>query len=246
MKLIGRINLLLLVLLLVPAVASGQKDTRQTREASKFIGLAMTRQEPAERADMYRQAMEHLRQGMTEDAENAKVWLLAGTALAALGEVQEADQAFKRAEQLNPEYAEEIAAERESAWVQAFNEGIQLMDQQQYAEAIRVMESAQTIYALRPEALMNLGALYANAGEPQKAEQALLQAIEATKGPVFAELEPEQQAEWVRFRTLATANIAQIQAQQGIESFQAEQFDSAAVRFLRAAEANSQARDYWF
>ncbi|MGH7465367.1 MAG: hypothetical protein ACREK1_09340, partial [Longimicrobiales bacterium] len=44
----------------------------------------------------------------------------------------------------------------------------------------------------------------------------------------------------------ATTNIAQIQAQQGIESFQAEQFDSAAVRFLRAAEANSQARDYWF
>src|SRR5690606_7054295 len=37
-----------------------------------------------------------------------------------------------------------------------------------------------------------------------------------------------------------------IQAQAGIESFQAEQFDSAAARFLRAAERNPQGRDFWF
>jgi tetratricopeptide (TPR) repeat protein len=246
MKQTGRINLVLLLLLLLPGIAFAQRDTRETREASKFIGLAMTKQAPAERADMYRQAMVHLRQGMTSDAENAKVWLLAGTALAALGEVEEANQAFVRAEQLNPEYAEEIQGERESAWVDAFNEGIQLMDQQQYPEAIAKMEAAQAIYDQRPEALMNLGALYANAGEHTRAEQALLQAIEATNGPVYDQLDPEQQAEWVRFRILATSNIAQLQAQQGIDAFQAEQFDSAAARFQRATETNPHARDYWF
>src|SRR5690606_3447885 len=71
-------------------------------------------------------------------------------------------------------------------------------------------------------------------------------AIAATEGPMFAELEPDQQAEWTRFRTMATTNIAQIQAQQGIVAFEAEQFDSAAARFMRAAETDPQARDYWF
>ena len=246
MKYTARMNLVVLLLLAAPGVVFGQRDTRETKEATTFIGLAMTRQDSAAKADMYRKAMEQLRPAMTSDAENAKVWLLAGTALAALGEMTEADQAFDRALQLNPEYAAEINGEREAAWVEAFNRGIALMDAQQYPEAIAAMQAAETIYDRRPEALMNLGALYANSGRYIEAEQALQQAIVATEGSLFAELEPEQQAEWKRFRAMATSNIAQIQAQQGIEAFEAEQFDSAAVRFLRAVETNPQARDYWF
>ena len=246
MKRIGTTGVALLVLLLLPSAISAQKDTKQTREASKYIGLAMTKQTPDERAELYRQAMEHLREGMAEDAENAQVWKLAGTALAALGDAQEADRAFNRAVELYPDYAEEIEAERETAWVQSFNEGIQLMDQQQYPEAIVALEAAQLMYDQRPEGLMNLGALYANAGEQGKAEQALADAIAATRGPVFDKLDAEQQAEWVRFRMMAVANIAQIQAQQGIASFEAEEFDSAAARFQRAVETNPQGRDYWF
>ena len=246
MKRSGMITLFFLAVLLLPAAGFAQKDTRETREASKFIGLAMTKQSPEEQAQMYEQAMEHLRKGMAEDAGNAQVWLLAGSALAALGNLSEADQAFNRAVELHPEYAEQVQGERETAWVEAFNTGIQLMDQQRYDEAITALEGAQIIYKLRPEALMNLGALYANAGDPAKAEQALLQAIDATNGPLFEQLDDAGKAEWVRFRTMAKGNIAQILAQQGIEDFQAEQFDSAAARFLRAAEINPQARDYWF
>src|SRR5690606_3116230 len=143
-------------------------------------------------------------------------------------------------------YAADINVERETAWVEAFNRGIELMDAGQYPEAIAAMEAAQAIYDRRPEALMNLGALYANSEEYVLAEEALQDAIAATEGPMFAELEPDQQAEWTRFRTMATTNIAQIQAQQGIVAFEAEQFDSAAARFMRAAETNPQARDYWF
>lgn len=246
MKRPGTITLFLLVLLLLPAAGFAQEDTRETREANKFIGLAMTKQTPEERAEMYRQAMEHLRKGMTEDAENAQVWKLAGTALAALGELEEANQAFTRAAELHPAYEEEIQAERETAWVEAFNVGIQLMDEQRYDEAIAALEGAQLIYDMRPEALMNLGALYANAGDVAKAEQALLRAIDATNGPLFEQLDESGKAEWTRFRTMAKGNIAQILAQKGIADFQAESFDSAAVRFLRAAEVNPQARDYWF
>lgn len=243
----GRISLALLFLSAVPSLAFAQRDTRETREATKFIGIAMTRQTPEEQAAQYRQAMEHLRKAMQEDAQNAKVWLLAGTALAALGEVEEADQAFDRAVELHPEYAEEIEGERENAWVTQFNTGIELMDAQRYPEAIQAMERAQLIYDKRPEALLNLGALYANQGDNAKAEQAFRDAMEITTGgELMAQLNEEQQAEWARFRLLATSNVAQILAQRGIDHFQAERFDSAATAFEAALEVNPNARDYWF
>lgn len=246
MKQTGKINLVLLLMILLPVTAFAQQETRETREANKFLGLAMTRQEPSERAVFYRQAMEQLRPAMESDAGNSRVWLLAGTALAGLGELEEADRAFTRAQEMNPAFAEEIEIERENAWITAFNTGIEHMDQQQYPEAIAAMEGAQVIYGGRPEALMNLSALYVNAGDFLKAEQALRQVLELTRGPRFSELNAEQQAEWTRFRSMATSNVAQIQAQQGIESFEVEQYDSAAARFLRAAETNPFARDYWF
>src|SRR5690606_30257751 len=64
MKRPGMITLFFLAVLLLPSAGFAQKDTRETREASKFIGLAMTKQSPEEQAQMYEQAMEHLRKGM--------------------------------------------------------------------------------------------------------------------------------------------------------------------------------------
>jgi tetratricopeptide (TPR) repeat protein len=241
-----RLTIALALLVVLPTVASAQRDTRYTREASKFLGLAMTRSDEAQKADMYRQAMVHLREGMERDADNAKVWLLSGTVLAALGELQEADRAFTRAVQMHPAYAEEIASEREAAWIDAFNRGIGLMDERNYDEAIRVMEDAQLIYDQRPEALMNLGALYASRGENEKAIEALERAAEITHGPLFEQLDEEGQASWLRYRELAGVNVAQMAAATGVEAFQAEQYEQAADRFRRAAELNPQARDYWF
>jgi tetratricopeptide (TPR) repeat protein len=241
-----RLNIALALLVVLPTVASAQRDTRYTREATKFLGMAMTRSDQAQKAEMYQQAMVHLREGMERDADNAKVWLLSGTVLAALGEMQEADQAFTRAVQMHPAYAEEVTGEREAAWIEAFNRGIELMDQQNYDEAIRVMEGAQLIYDQRPEALMNLGALYANKGENEKAIAALERAAEIAQGPLFEQLDEEGQASWLRFRELARVNVAQMAAAEGVEAFQQEQYAQAAEQFRRAADLNPHARDYWF
>lgn len=240
----GRLGLVLAMLLLVPGAASAQKDSKYTREASKFLGLAMTRADQAQRTAYYQQAMQQLREGMQHDAQNAKVWLLAGTVLAALGEMTEADQAFVRAVEMHPEYAEEIAGERESAWVDAFNQGITLMDQQRYDEAIQVLESAQVIYKQRPEALMNLGALYANRGDNAKALEAFRAATEATKGPLFETLDGEQQATWARYRDMASMNIAQITAADGVAAFEAGRYQEAAEKFREAHAVNAHSRDY--
>jgi tetratricopeptide (TPR) repeat protein len=242
----GRLSLVLAVLLVLPTAASAQRDSRYTREASKFLGLAMTRQDDAQRNEMYQQAMTHLREGMEKDAQNAKVWLLAGTVLAAMGDMTEADQAFVRAVEMHPAYAEEVAGERESAWVEAFNRGITLMDEQRYDEAIAALEGAQVIYQQRPEALMNLGALYANRGENDKAVQAFREASEATNSPLFEQLDAEQQTAWERYRDMASLNIAQISASKGVAAFEERRYEAAAADFRTAAEVNPHSRDYIF
>jgi tetratricopeptide (TPR) repeat protein len=242
----GRLNLALALLILLPTVASAQRDTRYTREASKFIGLAMTRQDPVQKADMYQQAMAQLREGMEREADNAKIWLLAGTVHAALGEMRQADQAFQRAVEMHPAYADEIAGERESAWIEAFNAGLELMDAQRYDEAIAKMEAAQIIYNQRPEALMNLGALYANSGDPTKSIAAFEKAVEATRGPLADQIDEETREAWARYRTMAAVNIAQMHAAAGVEAFNAQDFTAAYQSFQRATEANPNARDYWF
>lgn len=258
----GRLNLAFLLMLLLPAVASAQKDSKYTKEASKFLGLAMAKQNPAERAQLYEQALVHLRQGQTEDGQNAKVWLLSGTVLAGLGQLAEADAAFKKAVELHPEYAEDVEGERESAWVEAFNAGLAKMDAKEYPAAIQLLEGAQQLYSSRPEGLMNLGALYASgtvcselaqAEQPAcreaqnaKAEQAFKDAIEAIKGPMFEKLDEEGKASWLRFRDMATLNLAQMAGARGVAYFEAERFEDAAKAFREATEINPHARDYWF
>jgi tetratricopeptide (TPR) repeat protein len=257
-----RLHLACALILLCPAVTTAQKDTKYTKEASKFLGLAMAKQNPAERTQLYEQAMVHLRQGQTEDAQNAKVWLLSGTVLAGLGKLEEADAAFKKAVELHPAYAEDVEGERESAWIAAFNAGLEKMDAKDYAAAIQLLEGAQQLYAKRPEGLMNLGAMYASGAVcnelPQteqpacrqaqmaKAEQAFKAAIEATRGSMVEKLDEEGKASWVRFREMATMNLAQMAGARGVEHFEAQRFEEAAKAFQEAADINPHARDYWF
>jgi tetratricopeptide (TPR) repeat protein len=241
-----RLILALALLLVAPTLAEAQRDTRYTREATRYIGLALLRQDRAQQEELYRQAMVPLREGMERDAENAKIWLLAGQVYAALGQMQEADRAFVRAVEMYPAYAEEVVAERESAWIRAFNQGLELMDAQRYDEAIVTMEAAQVIYNQRPEALMNLGALYANAGNVPKAMESFEKAVEATRGPLFEQVDEETRNLWIRYRAMANVNVAQMVAAQGVEHFNGNRFPDAEAAFRRAAELNPQSRDYWF
>jgi tetratricopeptide (TPR) repeat protein len=244
---LGRVSLaLVLLLLLLPMAAEAQRDNRYTREATKFIGLAMTRQEPGQRTDMYRQAMAQLREAMQQEPNNARVWLLSGQVHAALGEMEEADQAFTRAVELHPQYAEEVAGEREAAWMEAFNAGIELMNAGDYPGAIARMEGAQLIYTQRPEALMNLGALYANRGDNPKAAQAFGAAIEAIQGPLAEQLDDDTREAWQRYREMALVNVAQITAAEGVAAFEARDFEAAARHFRQAAEINPYSRDYLY
>ncbi len=233
-----------LVLLLLPMAASAQDDNKHTREATKHIGLAMTRQDDAERQEMYREALTALEQGMAEEPQHAKTWFLAGAVYAALGQFSESDAAFDKAVELYPAYEAEMSAEREQAWIYAFNAGVAAMDQGDNAAAIAALEAANELYADRPEAFLNLGSLYANSGETAKAVEALQKAYAVVTGPMLAQVNEETKAQWADFAEMAQMNIAQLSGQAGIEAFQAQNYVQAAEMFKAAAEQNPHSRDF--
>jgi tetratricopeptide (TPR) repeat protein len=233
--------------LLVPVTASAQKDNKYTKEASKFIGLAMAKSEAEAKTPLYEQALTHLQEGMaSKDSVNAKIWLLAGQTYVGLNRFQDADAAFDKAVALHPPYAEEVSGEREQGWIQAFNVGAELMGQGKLPEAITALESAQQIYAERPEGLMNLGALYSNQGELDKAEAAFQEARQAITGPLAAKLADDQKAQWMKFDEMARINLAQLEGQRGVNHFQAKAFVEAATAFRKARAANPYSRDFVF
>lgn len=247
-RLTGR-AIALIALIALPSAALAQKeppDTKETKEANKFMGLALMRQTAEQKKPFFQQALGPLQQAMVKNPDNAKVWLLVGQVYAGLGDYIGADSAFRKAEALYPAYAEEISGEREVAWVEAFNAGLQAMDAKNNDEAIKQLELAELMYAHRPEAKMNLGALYAGKNDVAKAIKAFEGAIAATNGPLKEKLKPEDQASWKRYADMAKMNIAQLIGAQGVELFTAEKFDEAAQTFMKAMQINPHSRDYLY
>lgn len=240
---------LLLTALLAPAAAEAQqkpKDTKYTKDAGKFLGLAMMRQDGPDKDKLYQDALAAMQEGFEKDVTNPKFWLTAGQVYAGLGQLDKAAEAFDRAVQLYPEYEEEVAGERESAWMVGFTRGVALMDEQKLDEALAVFEAANAIYPHRPEAWLNVGSIYANKGDTEKAIQAFEEASKAAGGPMLEKLEPEAQAQWKSYQEMSAVNIAQMRGAQGVDAFEEEKYKEAEDLFRKAAEVNPHSRDYLF
>ena len=239
----------LAALLAFPAAAFAQKEpphTKQTKDAEKFIGLSMTRQDPAQKRPFLEQALAPLQEAMTKDPQNARVWLLAGTVHAGLGHFAAADSALDKAEQLYPGYAEQVASERHSAWESAFNAAVGLINAQKTDEGIAALEQAELMYPHRPEAKYYLGLFYMQKDQPEKAEVALNSAVAAVNGPLRSQLQPAAQEEWDRLATNAKIKISNIIAYRGAGLYDKQQYDSAAATFARARALSTASRDNLF
>ena len=241
--------LALLGVLLVSSQGAAQqepKDDKYTREATKQLGVAMLREEGPERQQAYQEALAALQEGMTREADNPKIWFLAGQAYAGLLDFPGADSAFDKAVEMYPDYAPEVEAERETGWMNGFNAAVTAMDAENYPEALKLFEGSHELYSKRPEGLLNMGSIYANQGDMERAVWAFEEAIKAVNSDRFAQLEPEAQEQWKGFEEMAKLNISQMQGQQGVEAFQAEEYDRAAELFTQAAAANPHSRDFLY
>jgi len=231
-----------------PANISAQKyrDDKYTKEADKFIALAMTRQDDTQRRQMYQQALDALQEGFTEEADNGKIWYTAGVAYVGLSRYSEAADAFDKAVEIYPDAADEIEAEREAGWIQAFTEGVTLMDlgADSYPAALQVMEAGEKLYSKRPEGLLNMGSMYAAVGDHDKAEDAFEKAAAAAQGELLEKVDSATQLSWASYVDMATLNVAQIRGARGVDAFSAGDYDAAAQAFRAAMEVNPYSRDY--
>jgi hypothetical protein len=239
----------LVALLLLPATAFAQKEpphTKETKDAEKFIGLSMTRQDPAAKRPFLEQAMAPLQQAMTKDPDNGRVWLLAGTVQAGLGNFASADSAFDRAEQLYPGYAEMISSERHGAWETAFNTAVALINEQKTDEGIVALEHAEMVFTDRPESKYYLGLFYLQKEQAEKAEVALQGAIDAVNGPLRPKLQPAAVEEWDKLAVNAKIKLSNLTAYRGADLYEKQMYDSAAATFARARAMSPFSRDNLF
>jgi len=192
-------GLLLVLAVLVPSVASAQKEpgnNKDTRSAEVYLSGAKKEPVIADQQKFYQQALEATQRGAENDPENARVWLLMGQAQIGLHNLLAADSAFDRAEKLYPPYEEEIRPYRINAWVSLYNRAIAALQAGNDAEAIGLLEEANEVYLGRPEALTMLAQLYQQQNQPEKAEQAFRQVLEILRGPARAGLSAEDEAKW--------------------------------------------------
>ena len=97
-------------------------------------------------------ALELALQGVDAEPENPIHYLLAGRAHARLAQYGEADAMFTEAQRIYPAYELDIEPERESAWIELFNEGIAAYSDGNVERTIEAWERAGTMWDLRPDA----------------------------------------------------------------------------------------------
>ncbi len=203
---------------LFPTAASAQKrpsNNMWTRSARLYLDRARTNQRLDERRDLYRQALEAIKNGIEEDSGNAQVWLIAGQVYVQLDSAAQAHEAFSKAVELYPNYEKEVDTERRNAWVRWHNEGIAALQQQNQDVAIDRFERANLIYDKMPNARLQLGSLYLRMGETERAIEAFRGALEILRGPARDAVPANQQEQWRQGEEAASFNLAQLLAGAG-------------------------------
>ena len=184
------------------------RETTSTNTAMFILVSAAEADDPAAR---YQEALTAALRAVGEGPNNPLAYLLAGRAHIGLGSYVAADSMLTRAEELYPAYLEETAVDRENAWITLFNESLDPLDAGDTEAGIRMLETAEVIYsAMRPEALMNLGITYGNAGRYDEAVDAYERTLEVVRGPRLEQVDSATAATWETREQLAAMNLATI------------------------------------
>lgn len=190
------------------------QDNAHTRTAGVRLAQAATAEGEAAR-EHYEAALQAALSSIEEDPQNARGYLLAGQAAAGAGQWVQADTMFDRAVEIFPGYEEQVLAEREEAWVNAYNQGVEAVNAGDIERARDLFAAADRLYQQRPEARMNLGWAHMRLGDTEAAIEAYRGALEILYGPTPEGLGEEQAEQWRRDRQQAAFNAAQLLAQSG-------------------------------
>ena len=148
------------------ALGTPPVDTRYSQTAVLYL-----RQERIERA------LELALEGIEADPPNPIHYYLAGAAYARLGRTVAADSMFVEAERIYPAYELDIEPEREQAWAQAFNEGIEAFGTDDIDGALEAWRRAAAVYDLQPDAHRNLAVVLSGEGRYDEAADIYQEAL---------------------------------------------------------------------
>lgn len=190
-------------------------DNMHTRSANLYLDRARGQSDPETKRERFQQALEAAREGIQTDPGNPKAYFQAGRALIGLDQYAAADSMLTRAEEIYPRYQLETRQIRNRAWINLYNPAITQLQQGNTEAAKEALQKANEIYRGRPEALLNLGQIYAGEGETEEAIEAYRSALEIIRGPAFERQNEKTQQQWEKSERIASFNVAQILAQQG-------------------------------
>lgn len=220
-------------LALAPTQASAQsepKDNMWTRSATLYLSQAQSNPNPEEKQDRYQEALNVSLEGIENQPDNPQGYYQAGRALVGLGDFLRADSMLTKAEELWPEYTEETVPVREFAWIQAYNAAIPALNAGNTDEALQQLERAHVIYQGRPEAMLNLGQVYTQQGNPGRAIEMYQMALEIMTGPSLDEQDEQTQDNWRQNEQIAAFNMAQLMAQEGRNEEAAQAYEAYLAR----------------
>lgn len=161
----------------------------------------------------YQEALAAAQAGIEAEPENPLHYYLAGQAYAGMGDYEQADAMWTRAQEIYPAYELEIEADRENAWVTAFNQAAEAYNAGNEEEAIRLWQQANLIYDRRPEAYENLAVVYIQSGDYERAIEMYEGALEALERRPVREVEEEEIAERAEARRNALTTLGQLYTQ---------------------------------
>ena len=133
-------------------------ETRASQTATLYL-----------RQDRNERALELALEGRDEDPENPVHWFLAGAAYARTGDLVRADSMFDVAERIYPAYELDVEPQREAAWGQAFNAGLEAYARGDLDRTVESWTAAVAVFDLRVEAHRNLASLLATEGRYDEA-----------------------------------------------------------------------------
>ena len=201
--------------------AGGPDENEFTRSAELFLTQAQSLGMP----ERYQDALDAAMNSIADDSMNAAGYFLAARAHVGLENYADADAHFNQALDLYPGYEQDIRVEREQAWINLFNAAIGPLDAGDAEEGIRILEAAESIFTRqRPEALINLGVTYTNAGRPEDAVEAYEAALEVINGPRGAEADSATAENWQGRVQSVTINRATLLSQM-------ERYDEAVAAY---------------
>ena len=128
--------------------------------------------------DNWDKAMEQLEQATKLYPANAEAWFLLGQGYSRKNDFEAMNAAFEKSLAAAPNYRQQIVYEQDRQYVSYFNNGHKRASSQMYEDALKDFETCVQIDPERPGTYKNLGFVYVQMGDMEKATSFYEKALE--------------------------------------------------------------------